>query len=273
MMFSYKINDKLYKVNEITFNDLKKIQLLIELNDNYQIDDYINTLFDNKQINIIKKFILLLYSYSINVKDLVTFTLKEESEENDKTSTFNLYITDIINQLLKIDIEDEIIKLNKNSYIIIGLPNDFFFYNKETINEDFEQYNTYNYIKKIVIDNEECDIKKEYIDNFPSAILHPINKKIKEWNNILHNISLYNDEFPQINCNPITLFEYIKKILSIDYTYLISIEYNLFRYIRINNYFDITLKEAELLLRKYEIDMEDQQNALKNQKGDGPTIS
>ena len=65
MKFTYEINDKIYFVKGITFEELKFFQMWLTINDNIQIDNYFNNLvFNNKDLNIFQKAILIFFAFS-----------------------------------------------------------------------------------------------------------------------------------------------------------------------------------------------------------------
>ena len=125
------------------------------------------------------------------------------------------------------------------------------------------EYNTYNYFKQIIVDDEEIMISKDIIDQLPGSILSQVSNKIKEWDNILKNVPFINKQL-DANCQIVTLFEFIKKIFTYNYKDLLIKEYTLFKYIRIDNYNDINLNEANAIIGIFNEDLAKQQQEIEN---------
>lgn len=261
MDVTYNILDKNYNVKLLTLQHLKQLQLLLELNDNNQILKIFNDLIYNANVNIIDKTKLLLYSLLISSRDFYSCKVKNVDDNIDME--FNIGIADIINTLNNIKIDDYRIELDKDSYIIIGIPNDFFVYNENTLQQDLLNYNTYKYIKKIVIDKENTPLVNIIIDHFPGKILNIITQKIKEWDNILKKIFLL-DKNINVNCQLITLLDCVKKLFTFDYNSIINMEYTLFKYVRICNYNNITYNEARMFINEFNLDLKAQQDDIDN---------
>jgi len=258
MVFSYKINDKNYFINGIKLKDFKNLQLLLQLNDNTQIINYFNSLYNfDESLDVFKQLELLLYNLIITTRSVYEFTLKNE----DDKFKYSIKIENILNTIKNINIKDYTIKINEDSYVIIGIPNTFFIYNEETLQKDILNYNTYNYFKKIVIENEEVPLEHIIIDNLPSNILSAVSIKISEWDNILKNTPFFNDQL-KANCQLITLFEFVKKLFIYDQRDLIKKEYTLFKYIRICNYDTINLNEANTIIDIFNEDLAEQQEEI-----------
>ena len=188
----------------------------------------------------------------------------EFSLNNDKNKCkYSIKIEDIINNIDKININDYIIQVNENISIKIGIPNEFFLYNEKKLQQDLLNYNTYKYIKQIIIDNEEVPLLPEIIDQLPSNILTKISSKIKEYDDILKGIPFFNKEI-EANCQIVTLFEFLKKLFTYNYQDLLKKEYILFKYVRICNYYDINLNEANAFLNIYNDDLINQQKEIEN---------
>lgn len=260
MQFNYKLNDKEYLLNGITLTKFKELQFYISIKDNKQILDCFNFWMNNVQnINIFDQFKLLLYNLLLTTRNSYEFTL---DNENNKYK-YSINIEDIIKNIDSINISDYKINLNENSYVIIGIPNEFFIYNEQTLQNDLLNYNTYKYIKEIVIDNEKIPLLEDIINQLPSNILSQISNKIKDWDNILKNIPIFNKNI-EANCQVITLFEFIKKIFTYNNKELLFKEYTLFKYIRILNYDTINLHEADAFIKIFNEDLKQQQDEIES---------
>ena len=260
MQFNYKLDNKEYLLNGITLAKFKELQFYISIKDNKQILDCFNFWMNNVQnINIFDQFKLLLYNLLLTTRNSYEFTL---DNENNKYK-YSINIEDIIKNIDSINISDYKINLNENSYVIIGIPNEFFIYNEQTLQNDLLNYNTYKYIKEIVIDNEKIPLLEDIINQLPSNILSQISNKIKDWDNILKNIPIFNKNI-EANCQVITLFEFIKKIFTYNNKELLFKEYTLFKYIRILNYDTINLHEADAFIKIFNEDLKQQQDEIES---------
>ena len=224
MQINYTLNNKDYLLNNIKLKDFKELQLYIQLQDNKQILKYFNFLLNNvTNLNVFEQTKLLLYDLIITTRNVYEFSLN-----NDKNKCkYSIKIEDIINNIDKININDYIIQVNENISIKIGIPNEFFLYNEKKLQQDLLNYNTYKYIKQIIIDNEEVPLLPEIIDQLPSNILTKISSKIKEYDDILKGIPFFNKEI-EANCQIVTLFEFLKKLFTYNYQDLLKKEYILF---------------------------------------------
>ncbi len=260
MQINYTLNNKDYLLNNIKLKDFKELQLYIQLQDNKQILKYFNFLLNNvTNLNVFEQTKLLLYDLIITTRNVYEFSLN-----NDKNKCkYSIKIEDIINNIDKININDYIIQVNENISIKIGIPNEFFLYNEKKLQQDLLNYNTYKYIKQIIIDNEEVPLLPEIIDQLPSNILTKISSKIKEYDDILKGIPFFNKEI-EANCQIVTLFEFLKKLFTYNYQDLLKKEYILFKYVRICNYYDINLNEANAFLNIYNDDLINQQKEIEN---------
>lgn len=260
MQFNYKLDNKEYLLNGITLAKFKELQFYISIKDNKQILDCFNFWMNNVQnINIFDQFKLLLYNLLLTTRNSYEFTL---DNENNKYK-YSINIEDIIKNIDSINISDYKINLNENSYVIIGIPNEFFIYNEQTLQNDLLNYNTYKYIKEIVIDNEKIPLLEAIIDQLPSNVLSQISNKIKDWDNILKNIPIFNKNI-EANCQIVTLFEFIKKIFTYNNKELLFKEYTLFKYIRILNYDTINLHEADAFIKIFNEDLKQQQDEIES---------
>lgn len=260
MQINYTLNNNDYLLNNIKLKDFKELQLYIQLQDNKQILKYFNFLLNNvTNLNVFEQTKLLLYDLIITTRNVYEFSLN-----NDKNKCkYSIKIEDIINNIDKININDYIIQVNENISIKIGIPNEFFLYNEKKLQQDLLNYNTYKYIKQIIIDNEEVPLLPEIIDQLPSNILTKISSKIKEYDDILKGIPFFNKEI-EANCQIVTLFEFLKKLFTYNYQDLLKKEYILFKYVRICNYYDINLNEANAFLNIYNDDLINQQKEIEN---------
>ena len=267
MKFTYEINDKIYFVKGITFEELKFFQMWLTINDNIQIDNYFNNLvFNNKDLNIFQKAILILYSLMLTTKNKLQITLDEE-----KPKTYIFHISNLINKIKSIDIPDKLITIDNDLKIILGIPHDFFYIlSEKDLNKKIIYYNTYNYITKIVYKNDIIDDKNDkiqIINNLPAFLSVEIDNFEKKCNDILKNIYLY-DENINITCNVLYFFENLKKIFEIDYNNLIKLEYNLYNKVKIQNIDNKFFNECELLIKLFDEDMQEQKNELNKQKSE-----
>ena len=260
MQFNYKLDNKEYLLNGITLAKFKELQFYISIKDNKQILNYFNFWINNIQnINIFDQFKLLLYNLLLTTRNSYEFTL---DNENNKYK-YSINIEDIIKNINSINISDYKINLNENSYVVIGIPNEFFIYNEQTLQNDLLNYNTYKYIKEIVIDNEKIPLLEAIIDQLPSNVLSQISNKIKDWDNVLKNIPIFNKNI-EANCQIVTLFEFIKKIFTYNNKELLFKEYTLFKYIRILNYDTINLHEADAFIKIFNEDLKQQQDEIES---------
>ena len=266
MKFTYKINNKLFYVQSIKFIDFKQLQLYILLNDDIQIMSYINNLCYNAKLNVIQKSILLLYSYLTTVNTVNKMGIEKNGLKIEK----DIYIENIINNLLSVNFDNEIIKY-KNLQIELGIPDDYFIFNENTANDEIINYNTYDFIKNIIIDGEDCSNilnteKNIIVNELPGTIMEKIQQQLEMWYNKFNNTCLFDSELSYINCHLATLLTYLKKILSYNYIKLTEMEYILYRYIRISDINNITFKDAELLINEFNKDMDKQNKEMNEQE-------
>lgn len=283
MDFRYKINNTYYPVKRILFNDLKDIQLLILLNDDQQLMVWFDSLIYNANIDIVDKMCIFLYNYLLTISEKTSFILVDKDININTNNTLKnklfgddsnyLYIENIINNLKKIEKKTKTIELGNNSYIKLGLPNKFFSFKKETLDHDINKYIINDFIKQIVIDDTEAPICEEIINELPSSIMKHINDFVDDYCGLMKDVKLYGEEYENIDCHPITLFEYLKKIFTFDYNYLIKSEYILFRYIRATNYETLTFKEIEMLINAYNEDLREQEKQLNADKNQNPNFN